>query len=224
MDRPDKMTRMMSRDSGRGALGGMQADDGIGTFYGCLGKVIKLVRNAYRHANCDDWNYALLMKCSESKQMCPESICALEALIDSPSFDASFNVKTSVDNIKEFQQRCQSADAVDTQAFCMLVARALFERHRFFDSLEFTYQALKLILVDVDCVFPRWTRPVFDKVAGNFKNLWALCKTTQISAFAENVKTVREDAADQFVEITAEVPRLHAPAPHLVNPRHRCFD
>jgi hypothetical protein len=217
-------TRMMSRDSGRGALGGMQTVDDTDTFYGCMGKVINLVRHAYRRANCDDWNYALLMKCSASKQMCPESICALESLIDSAAFDTSFNVKTSVDNIKEFQQRSRSVDPVDTQTFCMVCARALFELHRFFDALEFTYQALKLILVDVDCVFPRWTRPVFDKIAGNFKNLWALCKTTQISAFAENVRTVREDSADQFVEITAEVLRLHAPGPHRLNPRHRCFD
>ncbi len=54
-------------------------------------------------------------------------------------------------------------------------------------------------------MFPRGTRPVFDKIAGNFKTLWALCKVTQISAFADNVDTLRGGAPDQFVDITAEV-------------------
>jgi hypothetical protein len=183
--------------------GGAQADDGA--FYGSMSKVLKLVRNACRKRNCDDWNYALLMQCNSSRKMCAESITALQDLTSSASFEQSFNVKTSYENIKDFQQRCQSSDPIDTQAFCMLCARALFERQRFFDSLEFTYQALKLILVDIDCTFPRWTRPVFDKISGNFKTLWALCKVTQISAFAEDVDTVKEGSSDHFVEITGEV-------------------
>jgi hypothetical protein len=193
------------------AQGGTHADNS--TFYGSMGKVLKLVRNAYRKSKCDDWNYALLMVCNASRKMCPESISALQDLMGSPSFEHSFTVKTSLVNISEFQQDV-SADPVDTQAFCMICARALFERHRFFDSLEFTYQALKLILVDVDCVFPRWTRPVFDKISSNFKTLWALCKVTQISAFAENVPTVREGTPDQFVEITGEVLRFFSLCPY----------
>jgi hypothetical protein len=189
------------------ARGASHADDS--TFYGSMGKVIKLVQKAYERSKCDDWNYYLLMVCNSSRKMCPESISALQDLMSSPSFEHSFTVKTSLVNISEFQQAV-SADAVHIQAFCMICARALFERHRFFDSLEFTYQALKLILVDIDCVFPRWTRPVFDNICSNFKTLWALCKATQISAFAEDVQTVREGTPDQFVEITGEVLRFFA--------------
>jgi hypothetical protein len=188
--------------SGR-AQGGRPSD--LDPFYDGMGKVLALVKNAHRRSKCDDWNYALLMQCDAHRQMCQESISTLQDLMSSRSFEQSFTVKTSLDDIKAFQERFRSAGAVETQAFCMICARALFENHRFFDSLEFTYQALRLILVDTDCVFPRGTRPVFDKIAGNFKTLWALCKATQISAFADNVDTLREGAPDQFVDITAEV-------------------
>lgn len=188
--------------SGR-AQGGRPAD--LDPFYDGMGKVLALVKNAHRRSKCDDWNYALLMQCDARRQMCQESISALQDLMSARSFKQSFTVKTSLDDIKAFQERVRSAGAVETQAFCMICARALFENHRFFDSLEFTYQALKLILVDIDCVFPRCTRPVFDKIAGNFKTLWALCKVTQTSAFAENVETLRGGAPDQFVDISGEV-------------------
>ena len=188
--------------SGR-AQGGKPAD--LHSFYHGMGKVLDLVKSAHRRSKCDDWNYALLMQCDAHRQMCQDSISALQHLMNSRSFKQSFTVKTSLDDIKAFQEHVRSAGAVETQAFCMICARALFESHRFFDSLEFTYQALKLVLVDVDCVFPRCTRPVFDKIAGNFKTLWALCKVTQISAFAENIEILRNGEPDQFVDITAEV-------------------
>jgi hypothetical protein len=183
-----------------------------------MGKVLALVKNAHRRSKCDDWNYALLMQCDAHRQMCQESISTLQYLMSSRSFEQSFTVKTSLDDIKAFQERFRSAGAVETQAFCMICARALFENHRFFDSLEFTYQALKLILVDTDCVFPRSTRPVFDKIAGNFKTLWALCKVTQISAFADNVDTLRGGAPDQFVDITGEVRTFWRPCPGRLRP------
>jgi hypothetical protein len=179
-------------------------------FYSSIDKVLLLVQAAYRKLKCDEWNYALLMKCDASRNMCPESIQALRDMMGSPSFQQSFSVRTSSDNIKAYLQCTPSAGPVETQAFCMICARALFESQRFFDSLEFTYQALKLVLVDVDGVFPRWTRPVFDKIAGNFKTLWALCRVTQISAFAENVETTKLGSPDQFVDITGEVPRCRA--------------
>ena len=190
--------------------GGKQA--GRDDFYRSMDKVVQMVRSAHHKLKCDDWNYALLMKCDASRNMCPASIQALQDLSSAPSFQSSFSVRTSSENIKAFQQRNPSAGPVETQAFCMMCARALFECSRFFDALEFTYQALKLILVDVDCVFPRWTRPVFDAIAGNFKELWALCRVTQVSAFADNVETSKEGTPDQFVDITAEVRRRRASA------------
>jgi hypothetical protein len=190
--------------------GGKQA--GRDDFYRSMDKVVQMVQSAHHKLKCDDWNYALLMKCDASRNMCPASIQALQDLSSAPSFQSSFSVRTSSENIKAFQQRNPSAGPVETQAFCMMCARALFECSRFFDALEFTYQALKLILVDVDCVFPRWTRPVFDAIAGNFKELWALCRVTQVSAFADNVETSKEGTPDQFVDITAEVRRRRASA------------
>jgi hypothetical protein len=177
-------------------------------FYYSIDKVLQLVQGAYRKFNCDEWNYALLMKCDASRKMCPESIHALQDLTGAPSFSQSFSVRSSLSNINAFLECTPSAGPVETQAFCMICARALFECQRFFDSLEFTYHALKFILVDVDCVFPRWTRPVFDKIADNFRTLWALCRVTQVSAFAENIETTKLGSPDQFVGITAEMFRL----------------
>jgi hypothetical protein len=185
------------------AQGGKQG--GNDALFDSLKPVVKLVQNAYRRARPDDWNYALLMKCNAERSMCADAITAIHALTRSPLFENSLTVMTSTEDIRMFQQRTQNCTPVETQVFCMLCARALFEHHRFFDALEFAYQALKLVLVDSACVFPRWTRPVFDAIAGNFKTLWALCKVTQVSAFAENVDTMREGAPDQLVEINMEV-------------------
>jgi hypothetical protein len=193
---------MFNRGSSSGAKAGRE------DFYGSIGKVLQLVQGAYRKFKCDEWNYALLMESDSRRKMCPETIQALHDLMSSSSFKNMFSVRTSLDDIKAFIQFNPSAGPIETQAFCMICARALFECQRFFDSLEFTYQALRLVLVDVDGAFPRWTRPVFDKIADNFRTLWALCRVTQVSAFAENVTTTKLGAPDQFVDITAEMFRL----------------
>jgi len=208
-ERPARSAAFFAAMFGQAAGGkGQSKPGGSDAFFDSLKHVIKLVQSAYRKSNHDDWNFALLMKWDADRSMCPQSIAAIHALTRAPLFEHALTVKSSLDDIKSFQQRTSNATPVETQAFCMLCARALFEHHRFFDALEFTYQALKLFLTDASCVFPRWTRPVFDAIAGNFKTLWALCKVTQVSAFAEDVDTVREGTPDQLVEINAEVQRV----------------